>query len=369
MIPPEILESDVPIDMSRISQLIDDESVEVIDRLTHQVEELRKINAVTGEEIPENYPGCWVFFDWSKTLVRTLNRADFNKVRTNRNQNKITLSEQERLGEKRIGIIGMSVGRSIATTMAMERVFGHLKIADMDTLDLSNLNRLKAPIRDLGLKKTLSVQQELHELDPFLSIETLDEGITPENIDDLINYIENTALAMRNHLKNIIAFNKNKVEPVDIREIDVQELIDFNLKEFEPHPDFSELSVNMRIQQNAPFVSDRHRLNRILSNLISNVIKYRDVEKDTNELNIVAMADDNGLHLIVSDNGVGIKEENIDKISQIFFREPSSELGSGIGMYIVDQTAKKLKGNFELKSRKGEFTKYTFHFPSLEEKK
>lgn len=189
----------------------------------------------------------------------------------------------------------------------------------------------------------------------------------PENQKDLINYIENTALAMRNHLKNIIAFNKNKVEPVDIREINVVELINENLNDFEPYPDFSELKVRVDVKQNEAFVSDAHRLNRIITNLISNVIKYRDVDKDTNELNITGEVNEEGLKLEISDNGIGIKEENLEKISQIFFREPSSELGSGIGMYIVEQTTEKLGGKFELESTKGEFTKYTFHFPSLKE--
>lgn len=186
MIPPEILDPAKADDIARISQLTDDETIEVVDRLSHQVEELERIASISGENVPDNYSGVWIFYPWTRSMVRTLNHDDFRKVRTNRNQNKITSQEQDLLSSKRIGIIGMSVGRSIATTMSMERIFGHLKLADMDTLDLSNLNRLKAPIRDLGLKKTESVQRELHELDPFLSVETFDDGITAANIDDFL---------------------------------------------------------------------------------------------------------------------------------------------------------------------------------------
>ena len=130
MIPPEILDPAVSKDAVRISQLIDDESIEVVDRLDHQVEELKRINSISGEKVEGNYAGCWIYLPWNEILIRTLNQQDFKKVRTNRNQNKITAREQETLGKKRVGIIGMSVGRSIATTMAMERIFGHLKIAD-----------------------------------------------------------------------------------------------------------------------------------------------------------------------------------------------------------------------------------------------
>jgi hypothetical protein len=94
---------------------------------------------LAGRDIDEF--GVWVYYPWSKHLVHLLDEDDFIEVRTNRNQYKITREEQRELSKKKIGIIGLSVGQSIALTMAMERIFGELRLADFDTAELSNLNR------------------------------------------------------------------------------------------------------------------------------------------------------------------------------------------------------------------------------------
>lgn len=94
--------------------------------------------------------GCWVYYPWRNALVRLLSKDHFIALRTNRNHYKITKEEQAFLAQKRIGIIGLSVGQAVALTMAMERSAGAILLADFDTLDLSNLNRLRAGIMDIG---------------------------------------------------------------------------------------------------------------------------------------------------------------------------------------------------------------------------
>ena len=55
----------------------------------------------------------------------------------------IPRAEQRRLAELRVGVVGLSVGHSTALTLALEGVGGELRLADFDTLALSNLNRLR----------------------------------------------------------------------------------------------------------------------------------------------------------------------------------------------------------------------------------
>lgn len=88
--------------------------------------------------------GVWVYFPWNKTLVHLLDQEEFLFVRTNRNRDKITEQEQQILAKKKIGIIGLSVGQSVALTLAMERSVGELRLADFDCLELS-----KESLKDL----------------------------------------------------------------------------------------------------------------------------------------------------------------------------------------------------------------------------
>ncbi|WP_342645324.1 Rv1355c family protein [Mucilaginibacter sp. CSA2-8R] len=127
--------------------------------------------------------GVWVYYPWSKRLVHLLDEEDFVEVRTNRNQYKITRDEQAELRKKKIGVIGLSVGQSIALTMAIERIFGELRLADFDTAELSNLNRIRTGVQNLGLNKTVIVAREIAEIDPFLKVNIFSDGLTEANMD------------------------------------------------------------------------------------------------------------------------------------------------------------------------------------------
>jgi len=130
--------------------------------------------------------GAWVYYPWTNRLVHLLDEQEFVLVRTNRNNPKISLIEQQALKNKTVGIIGLSVGQSVALTMAMERVCGKLRIADFDTIELSNLNRIRTSVHNLGLSKAVAVAREIAEIDPYFEIELFTEGLTNANIQEFL---------------------------------------------------------------------------------------------------------------------------------------------------------------------------------------
>ncbi|MFI5666257.1 ThiF family adenylyltransferase [Streptomyces sp. NPDC051704] len=171
---------------------------EVHDRIQEQVEELvrclapggygtaaalaRAVADTTGGR-PEAY-GTWAWYPWSGRLVHVLPEADFRLVRSDRNRDKITRAQQQSLFGRRIGVVGLSVGSSAALTCAMEGVGGSFRLADFDRLSLSNLNRLRAGVHELGLEKTVLCARRMYELDPYLDIELHRGGLTEDSIGD-----------------------------------------------------------------------------------------------------------------------------------------------------------------------------------------
>ncbi|MEX6687321.1 ThiF family adenylyltransferase [Danxiaibacter flavus] len=139
-------------------------------------------NELAGLE--EKDYGVWVYYPWSERMVHLLDEQEFSILRTNRNKYKITDEDRENLSGKKIGVVGMSVGQSVALTLAMERSFGELRIADFDTLDLSNLNRIRAGVHNIGELKVNIVAREIAEIDPFLNVTTFEEGLTIDNIEE-----------------------------------------------------------------------------------------------------------------------------------------------------------------------------------------
>ncbi len=186
-------------DLEVIEELILHNKPVVFDELYSQLRELIKSLNPTRKLSDEEYKtminehlngvsmhdyGVWVYYSWSNRLVHLLDEEEFILVRTNRNQYKITPEEREVLSLKKVGVIGLSVGQSIALTLAMERGFGELRLADFDLLELSNLNRIRSGVHNLGIPKVVMAAREIAEMDPFLKVVCFDEGLTSENMDD-----------------------------------------------------------------------------------------------------------------------------------------------------------------------------------------
>lgn len=196
---PVLLDPSQPADAAALAGLRDSNRLrEVHDRIEDQVEELlgcttphdpfggrsraRAVADTLGPR-PGDY-GRWAWYPWSGRLVHVLRESDFRLVRTDRNRDKITRGQQQGLLKRRIGVIGLSVGSSAALTCAMEGVGGAFRLADFDRLGLSNLNRLRAGVHELGLEKSVLCARRMYELDPYLDIEIFRGGVTEENIGD-----------------------------------------------------------------------------------------------------------------------------------------------------------------------------------------
>lgn len=195
---PLFLNLELKTDKSRFELLCSHPKTNIFDTIELQIADLLHVRdpaskyegAILAQKVIEHiqgkellHYGSWVYYPWSHRLVHLLPQAEFIEVRTNRNLHKITVRERDLLSEKRIGIIGLSVGQSVALTMALERMAGELVIADYDTLDLSNLNRIRAGVHQLGVSKVEIVAREIAEIDPYLKVTCFTEGITTDNID------------------------------------------------------------------------------------------------------------------------------------------------------------------------------------------
>lgn len=138
--------------------------------------EARQADSETGRY------GTVVWYPWRKQALLLLEEAEFVAVRTNRNQLKIRREEQAALSEKAVGIVGLSVGRSMALALAMERIVGTLHIADDDTIELSNLNRMPCSLFELGTEKWCSTARAIAEIDPYLEVRVWPKGFRAEDM-------------------------------------------------------------------------------------------------------------------------------------------------------------------------------------------
>jgi molybdopterin/thiamine biosynthesis adenylyltransferase len=182
-----------------VQQLIEEhQDLIVCDEIISQIRELLKIrnptkvlseldyeeqmNALLAGKSPHYY-GCWVYYPWNKKLVHLLEKDEFIELRTSRNLYKITPEERSILLQKKIAVIGLSVGQMIALTLVMERTCSEIRLADFDLIELSNMNRIRTSVSNIGVSKAVVAAREIAEMDPYIHVKIFKEGITEENID------------------------------------------------------------------------------------------------------------------------------------------------------------------------------------------
>ncbi len=139
---------------------------------------------------PLHEDGNWVYFPWSSKLVHILSEDDFQLVRTARNKNLISAEEQEKFYNTTVGIGGLSIGSSVAFLLTLQGGAKHIKLADMDTLALSNTNRILMGVDNLGVLKVEMAARRMYEINPYMKIELFRDGLTEDNIDTFFDGLD-----------------------------------------------------------------------------------------------------------------------------------------------------------------------------------
>ncbi|MGW0022987.1 Rv1355c family protein [Rhodococcus sp. NPDC003383] len=166
-------------DMETLHALRADPGVAVVDRLADQLKEMRGILPSPDSDLLDEAPR-WVHYPWRRTVVRVLGPRSFRRLRFDRNRNKLTVQEQDRLREQTVGVVGLSAGSAVAQALVLDGLCGTLRLADFDAIELSNLNRVPGSLVDLGVNKAVVVARRLAELDPYLELCVWPDGVRPD---------------------------------------------------------------------------------------------------------------------------------------------------------------------------------------------
>ncbi len=155
--------------------------VDTYDEQCAELAQIRDPESVGGVARPlTEAPGERVaYYPWRHTLVRILGHDAYTEIRTNRNRELLTTEEQRRFAAAHIGFVGLNVGNPGAVCIALEGGSSHMKLADLDPLSLTNLNRFRAGLPDLGVNKATLTARQILEIDPYYQLELYDAGIAP----------------------------------------------------------------------------------------------------------------------------------------------------------------------------------------------
>lgn len=186
------------------------------------------------------------------------------------------------------------------------------------------------------------------------------------DMNDIMNYIDlqiQSLSKMDRFIHDILDYSRNSRREIEHEIINLEEKIDSIIEEFAHTSMYYEVTIKKDFKAFATLRSDPIRLIIILKNLIDNAFKYQDPSKSEN-LIIIKTHLDNGSSLIeVSENGIGIDEKFHEHLFKMFYRANDRISGSGIGLYIANETAKRLNGRIEFTSKLGEGSSFRLILP------
>ena len=133
-----------------------------------------------------NLKGNWVYFPWSGELIHMLTADEHQLLLTNRNRNLITKEEQLEISKFRVGIVGLSIGNSLALTLA-HGGFRNFVLADFDVLSTANLNRIRASVVDIGVEKINITCRQIYKLNPYADLTSFNRGLKEQDLDTYFN--------------------------------------------------------------------------------------------------------------------------------------------------------------------------------------
>ncbi|QNL52055.1 HAMP domain-containing histidine kinase [Olivibacter sp. SDN3] len=188
----------------------------------------------------------------------------------------------------------------------------------------------------------------------------------------------------QNEVKEILSIISNSVEHLDKYILQIQDYYSIKTGEFNvskislkdvaqdmhaiyhTHANVKGIDFRITINESIPFFSDEVALRLVLNNLLSNAFKYQRPEEADKFVSLDMSVSNAHATFKVKDNGLGIKEEYLDKIFNLFFRASSltTEVGSGIGLYNVQNVLEKLGGTITVNSVEREGTEFLVKIPS-----
>lgn len=230
-----------------------------------------------------------------------------------------------------------------------------------------------------GLKSTENLQKEFinnvsHEIKtPVSSIEGFakflkDKNLTDEEREEYANIIIEEAKRLENLTGKILKLSKlnNQEIITNKQEIEVAEQIRKAISLLEPKWSKKDIKINVSLEEKI-FLGDEDLIFQVWVNIIDNAIKF---SNEGESIDIKVYEKDSNINVEIKDHGIGMKEEELEKVYDRFYQidRSHSKEGSGLGLAIVKRIVELSEGKIEIKSKENKGTTVIVKLPVTSEK-
>lgn len=239
------------------------------------------------------------------------------------------------------------------------------------SLNYENANRLiqaNKQLEKLNEELDRFVYSTSHDLrSPLLSmlglLKLAEKSVTQKEMSRYHDMMHTRLSSLDKFIKDITDYSRNNRLHIVNENILLSSLTNEIWESLKYSPDAQNIEFVNTLPEDLIVKNDGTRLRVVLSNLISNSIRYHDQRKEKRFIKIYHKATSSSFSLHVEDNGQGIATEYQSKIFDMFFRANETSNGSGLGLYIVKETLAKISCSIRLTSAPTKGSIFSIYMP------
>jgi two-component system phosphate regulon sensor histidine kinase PhoR len=294
-----------------------------------------------------------------KTLMEAFLNADLQKSFLKFKETRATIFDEVTLGIFDPVILGVSIS-SVHNYPGEEKVM----VVFHDVTRLKKLEKIRV---DFVANVTHEIRTPLTAIIGYL--ETINAGAI-NNTDDAKKFIDislKQARRLNRLVEDLLVISKVELGELDFRfeEISLRNALEGVIPLVESKARLKKITIHNNLQENgAPIWADRDRFTQILVNILDNAVKFT---PEDGSIFIDAGQKDNYAVLTITDTGIGIPKEEVQRLGERFYRVDRSRSrdlgGTGLGLSIVKHLMIAHGGKMEIESQLGRGTKVSLFFP------
>ncbi|WP_196595624.1 sensor histidine kinase [Pectinatus frisingensis] len=286
---------------------------------------------------------------------------DISSKEYNENMEKIRMLQSQLIQQEKLAGIGQL---SAGVAHEINNPLGYVQ-SNMDTLK-KYLEKVSSFLSTLSrVEKTLETDSDANLQELFQIIEkALKENkinYITEDLNDIIDESMSGLTRIEKIVKSLLGFSR--VSSLEFEEYNLNKGIKDTLAVAN-----NEIKYTTKIIEDLgdiPYIKAAGgAINQVLLNLIINAVHAIRESSHEGVINIKTFTKDNFVYCVITDNGKGIPEENIDNIFTPFFTTKPVGVGTGLGLSIAyDIIVNKHSGQITVKSELGKGTTFTIYLP------
>jgi signal transduction histidine kinase len=254
----------------------------------------------------------------------------------------------------------------------LARINAHLTIRQQQeqlqeqTHRLQELNASKDTFFSIISRDLQTPFEELLHFTEFMAENIRD--CPPEEVEEIVHTLQESVGNLYELLKNLFTWSSLQRGQMECypQHIEVQEIIDRNIKLFRPEAEEKHIVLKSILGQEIPAYADAGMIYAVIRNLLSNALHFTETG---GKVTVSAEKHERCVSITISDTGVGIAPDDLKKLFRVDVKHQQTgtagEEGAGLGLLLCHELVKKNGGKLIVESTVGSGTAVTVRLPRI----